>query len=182
MNSKDSNNKNKFTGSNGEQNNNLNNEIKDESSENTSSETENNESSNTTDCTEEIKANQKVLLDKLEDLNSAIASINSIRENIDSIRVEQLSEIYYTRQVRPLVDSAFFLANASSNMSGTAKNIQDNTFGDRKEIRDSLKLTYKLNEEVEEIVDVLSRRLKIYLKQLDEMDRNCPPFDFKKDS
>ena len=57
-----------------------------------------------------------------------------------------------------------------------------NAFGDRKEIKNALKLSYKMNDEVDDILNALSRRLTIFLNQLNNMDKNCPPFDFNKDS
>ena len=67
-------------------------------------------------------------------------------------------------------------------MTTAAVNIQTNTFGDRKEIRHALNLSYKMNDEVEDIINALERRLKIFLNQIDKIDKNCPPFDLGKDS
>lgn len=51
-----------------------------------------------------------------------------------------------------------------------------------KEIKEALKLSYKMNGEVEDIINSLGRRLTIFLKQIDNIDKNCPPFDSRKDS
>jgi len=39
-----------------------------------------------------------------------------------------------------------------------------------------------MNDEIDDVLDALSRRIKFYIGQLDNMDKNCPPFDFKRDS
>ena len=67
-------------------------------------------------------------------------------------------------------------------MTTGAVNIQTNTFGDRKEIRHALNLSYKMNDEVEDIIKALGRRLKIFIDQIDKTDKNCPPFNSGKDS
>ena len=51
-----------------------------------------------------------------------------------------------------------------------------------KEIKEALKLSYKMNGEVDDIINALGRRLTIFLKQIDNIDKNCPPFDSRKDS
>ncbi|WP_238916503.1 hypothetical protein [Clostridium sp. YIM B02555] len=133
-------------------------------------------------CYEEIKAKQQELLDNLKNLNDAISSITLTRDNIASLRVEVLSNIYFTREVRPLIDAVNLIAFAASNMSTVAQNININTFGDRKEIKNAFKLCYKMNGEVEELLGALTRRIKLYVSEIDSMDRNCPPFNYKEDS
>ena len=55
-------------------------------------------------------------------------------------------------------------------------------FGDKKEVKNSLRLSYKMNDEVDDIIDTLGRRLTIFLNLINNMDKNCPPFDSKNDS
>ncbi|AQR96911.1 hypothetical protein [Clostridium saccharoperbutylacetonicum] len=133
-------------------------------------------------CYEEIKAKQQELLNNLKNLNDALSSITLTRDNIASLRVEVLSNIYFTREVRPLIDAVNLIAFASSNMSTVAQNININTFGDRKEIKNAFKLCYKMNDEVEELLGALTRRIKLYVAEIDSMDRNCPPFNYDEDS
>ncbi|MFT8349507.1 hypothetical protein [Clostridium saccharoperbutylacetonicum] len=133
-------------------------------------------------CYEEIKAKQQELLNNLKNLNDAISSITLTRDNIASLRVEVLSNIYFTREVRPLIDAVNLIAFAASNMSTVAQNININTFGDRKEIKNAFKLCYKMNGEVEDLLGALTRRIKLYVSEIDSMDRNCPPFNYKEDS
>jgi len=151
----------------------------------TSTETSSNEATNITDINdscEEIKAKQQELFDKLKNISEAFTDITLIRDNVNSIRVDTLTELYFTRQVRPLLDALNIIAFSSYNMSSTATAFQLNAFGDRKEIKDALKLSYKMNNEVDDIITALGRRLTIFLKQIDCMDKNCPPFDSGKDS
>lgn len=133
-------------------------------------------------CYEEIKAKQQELLNNLKNLNDAISSITLTRDNIASLRVEVLSNIYFTREVRPLIDAVNLIAFAASNMSTVAQNININTFGDKKEIKNAFKLCYKMNGEVEDLLGALTRRIKLYVSEIDSMDRNCPPFNYKEDS
>jgi hypothetical protein len=133
-------------------------------------------------CYEEIKAKQQELLNNLKNLNDAISSITLTRDNIASLRVEVLSNIYFTREVRPLIDAVNLIAFAASNMSTVAQNININTFGDRKEIKNAFKLCYKMNGEVEDLLGALTRRIKLYVAEIDSMDRNCPPFNYDEDS
>ncbi len=66
-------------------------------------------------------------------------------------------------------------------MSATATAFQTSAFTDTKEIKNALKLSYKMNDEVDDIINSLGRRLTIFIKLVDNMDKNCPPFR-KKDS
>ena len=134
------------------------------------------------DCCEEIKANQQELFDKLNNLSEALAAITLIRDNVNSISVDTLTELYFIRQVRPLLDALNIISFASYNMSYTATTFQNNAFADRKEIRNSLKLSYKMNHEVNDIINVVGRRLTIFINLINNMDKNCPPFDAGKDS
>jgi len=134
------------------------------------------------DYCEEIKAKQQELFDKLKNLSEALAGITLIRDNVNSIRVDTLTELYFTRQVRPLLDALNIISFASYNMSYTATTFQNNAFADKKEIKNSLKLSYKMNGEVDDIINAVGRRLTIFLNLINNMDKNCPPFDFNKDS
>lgn len=137
---------------------------------------------NTNESYEELKVKQQELLNKLKNVSDSIANIALIRDNVNSIRVDTLTELYFTRQVRPLLDALNIISFASYNMSYTATTFQGSAFGDKKEIRNALKLSYKMNNEVDDIIDILGRRLKIFLETVNNMDKNCPPFDFNKDS
>ncbi|WP_160693072.1 hypothetical protein [Clostridium sp. C2-6-12] len=125
---------------------------------------------------EEIKARQQELLDRLKNLSDALASLALIRDNYNSIQVDTFTELYFTRQVRPLLDALNIISFASTNMSATATAFQTSAFTDTKEIKNALKLSYKMNDEVDDIINNLGRRLTIFLKLIDNMDRNCPPF------
>lgn len=39
-----------------------------------------------------------------------------------------------------------------------------------------------MNNEIADILGVLTRRIRLYVAQLNNMDRNCPPFSFDEDS
>lgn len=125
---------------------------------------------------EEIKAKQQELLDRLKNLSEALVAIALIRDNVNSIQVDTLTEVYFTRQVRPLLDALNIISFATTNMSATATAFQASAFGDTKEIKNALKLSYKMNDEVDDIINSLGRRLTIFLKLVDNMDKNCPPF------
>lgn len=131
---------------------------------------------------EEMKAKQQELLNNLKNLSEAVVAMTLIRDNVASLRIEILSNIYFTREVRPLIDAVNLIAFASSNMSIVAQNLNINASGDRKEVKDAFKLCYKMNDEIADILGVLTRRIKLYVAQLNNMDRNCPPFSFDEDS
>lgn len=152
----------------------------DTSSENSSTDTTS--ATDINDYCEEIKAKQQELFNQLKTVSDALTDITLIRDNVNSIRVDTLTELYFTRQVRPLLDALAITAFAVSNMTSAAVNIQTNTFGDRKEIRHSLNLSYKMNDEVEDIINALGRRIKIFVDQINTNDKNCPPFNSGKDS
>ncbi len=139
-------------------------------------------SDSTNECCEEVKAKQQELLNKLKNLSDSVALITLTRDNTDSLRIELLSSIYFTRQMRPLIDTVNLISFAASNISNVANNININSFGEKKEIKNALELCYKMNDEIDDVLDALSRRIKFYIGQLDNMDKNCPPFDFKRDS
>lgn len=148
-------------------------------------ETENTEDTGDTAANEinQLKEKQNIILEQLKNLSDAIYQISSTQTNVASIRIEQVSEVYFTRQVRPLLDALYFVSISSLNIAGVAQALQNNTFGERKELRNSLELVYSMNHEIDEILDSLSRRMKIYLQRLKEMDKSCPPFvNIKEDS
>jgi len=134
------------------------------------------------DCCEDVKARQQELFNKLKNLSEALVAMTLIRDDANSLRVDTLTELYFTRQVRPLLDALNIISFATTNISATATAIQTNAFGDTKEIKNALKLSYKMNDEIDDIINTLGRRLTIFLKQIDNMDKNCPPFDLWKDS
>lgn len=133
-------------------------------------------SSDINNLCEEIKARQQELLDRLKNLSESLASLALIRDNYNSLQVDTLTELYFTRQVRPLLDALNIISFASNNMSNTATDFQASAFSDTKEIKNALKLSYKMNDEVDDIINNLGRRLTIFLKLIDNMDKNCPPF------
>lgn len=133
-------------------------------------------SSTEADEINQIKEAQNRLLEQLKNLSDAVYQISSTQTNVASIRIEQISEVYFTRQVRPLLDALYFISISSLNIAGVSQALQANTFGERKELRNSLELVYRMNHELDDILDALSRHLKIYLLRLREMDKNCPPF------
>lgn len=129
-----------------------------------------------TKVNDEIREMQNKVLEQLRRMSDAIFQISSTQTNVASLRIEQVSEVYFTRQVRPLLDALYFISISSLNIAGVAQVLQTNTFGERKELRESLKLVYSMNNEIDSILEALSRRIKIYLCQLREMDKKCPPF------
>jgi hypothetical protein len=141
-----------------------------------------NNSFNNDKAYEEMKAKQQELLNNLKNLSEAVVAMTLIRDNIASLKIEVLSNIYFTREVRPLIDAVNLIAFASSNMSIVAQNLNINASGDRKEVKDAFKLCYKMNDEIGDMLGVLSRRIKLYVAQLNNMDKNCPPFSFDEDS
>jgi len=134
------------------------------------------------DCCEEIKEKQEELFNRLKNLSEALVAITLIRDDVNSLRVDTLTELYFTRQVRPLLDALNIISFASNNISTTATSIQTSAFGDAKEIKNALKLSYKMNDEIDDIISSLGRRLTIFLKEINNIDKNCPPFYSGKDS
>ena len=128
------------------------------------------------DLCEDIKAKQQELFDRLKNVSETLVALTLIRDNVNSIQVDTLTELYFARQVRPLLDALNIISFASTNMSATATAFQTSAFTDTKEIKNALKLSYKMNDEVDDIINSLGRRLTIFLKLIDNMDKNCPPF------
>jgi len=156
----------------------------DKGSETNSTDTTNNINTNTdiADCCEEIKVKQEELFNRLKNLSESLVAITLIRDDVNSLRVDTLTELYFTRQVRPLLDALNIISFATNNISTTATSIQTSAFGDVKEIKNALKLSYKMNDEIDDIINSLGRRLTIFLKEINNMDKNCPPFYSGKDS
>lgn len=131
---------------------------------------------------EEIKAKQQELLGRIKNLSDAIVGLTLIRDSVNSISVDTITELYFTRQVRPLLDALNIISFATSNMSNAAIDFQGNAFADKKEIKNALNLSYRMNDEVDDIITALDRRLKIFLNEINKMDKNCSRFYFNKDS
>ncbi|WP_026888378.1 hypothetical protein [Clostridium beijerinckii] len=128
------------------------------------------------DLNDELKDMQNQVLEQLSNMSAAIAQISTAQTNVASIRIEQISLTYFTREVRPLLDALYFISISSLNIAGVAQAIQNNTFGERKELRESLELVYAMNHELSHILESLSRRMRIYIHQIKKMDKDCPPF------
>lgn len=139
-------------------------------------------SADNSQCYDDVKAKQQELLNNLKNLNDSLVNITLVRDNIASLRVEILSNIYFARQLRPLIDAVNLISFASANISTVAQNISINPFGEKREIKNALKISYTMNDEIDILLDTLTRRLKLYVAQLNTMDKNCPPFDFHEDS
>lgn len=152
-----------------------------DSTTNSNADSTTNTNTNTT-ANDAINTQQQEILNRLKNLNDAVAAITLTRDNVASLRIEVLSNIYFTRELRPMIDAVNLLAFASSNMSTVANNINANSSGDKKEVKDAFKLCYKMNSEIQDMLSTLTRRIKLYVAQLDDMDKNCPPFTFDKDS
>jgi len=135
-----------------------------------------NASATATTTGNELRDIQNRVLDQLNRMSEAIAAISTAQTNVASIRIEQISLTYFTREVRPLLDALYFISISSLNIAGVAQALQSNTFGERKELRESLELVYTMNHELGQILESLNRRMKIYIHQLKKMDKNCPPF------
>lgn len=143
---------------------------------------ENTTSADNSECYDDLKAKQQQLINNLKNLSDSIANLTLIRDNIASLSIEVLSNIYFTREVRPLIDAVNLISFASSNISTAAQNITINPFGEKKEIKNALKISYTMNDEIDVLLDTLTRRIRLYVDQLNNMDKNCPPFTFYKDS
>lgn len=154
-------------------------ETNDNSQSNTNADINENTSADLNNLCEEIKARQQELFDSLKNLSEALTAMTLIRDNVNSLTVDNLTEVYFSRQVRPLLDALNIISFATTNMSATATAFQTSAFGDAKEIKSALKLSYKMNDEVDDIINSLGRRLTIFLKLIDNMDKNCPPLDIK---
>lgn len=128
------------------------------------------------DLNNELRDLQNQVLTQLSNMSTAIAQISAAQTNVASIRIEQISSTYFTREVRPLLDALYFISISSLNIAGVAQAIQNNTFGERKELRESLELVYAMNHELNQILESLSRRMRIYIHQIKKMDKDCPPF------
>lgn len=131
---------------------------------------------------DDIKAQQQEILNNLKSLNDAVAAMVLTRDNVASLRIEVLSNIFFTREIRPLIDAVNLISFASSNISNVANNININSSGDRKEIKNAFKLCYKMNDEIYDMLGALTRRIKLYIAQLNNMDKNCPPSSCDEDS
>lgn len=151
----------------------------DNSESTTNADTNENASADLNNLCEEIKAKQQELFNRLKNLSEALSAITLIRDDVNSLTVDTLTELYFTRQVRPLLDALNIIAFSSTNISATATAFQTSAFSDTKEIKNALKLSYKMNDEVDDIINALGRRLAIFLKLINNMDKNCPPFNFK---
>lgn len=131
---------------------------------------------------EDIKARQQEIYNKLNNLSEALEDLTIIRNDVNSLRVDNLTELYFVRQVRPLLDALNIISFSSNNISTAAISFQANAFSDTKEIKNALKLSYRMNDEVSDVIHSLDRRLAIFLELIDNMDKNCPPFNSGKDS
>ena len=153
-----------------------------EDSTNNNSDANANTNNDCKDFCEDLKAKQQEIFNKLNNLSEALEDITLIRDDVNSLRVDTLTELYFTRQVRPLLDALNIISFSSTNISATAIAYQANAFSDTKEIKNALKLSYRMNDEVNDVIHSLDRRLAIFLKLIDNMDKKCPPFDYGKDS
>ncbi|NMM62403.1 hypothetical protein HBE96_06810 [Clostridium sp. P21] len=105
-------------------------------------------------------------IDKTAD---TLKNINSIKDELCKLPLNTCEAQYIANNINPLVNILYLLAQTSSGLSASSKFLTSSSVVHPKnsDIRDTIHLIYKLNDECEDIYDVLKKRLKILLDNCD---------------
>lgn len=101
-------------------------------------------------------------LDKIQD---TLKDINSIKDELCKLPLNPCESEYITNSVNPLLNILYLLSQTSSGLSTSANFLTSSSVVHSKnsDIKDTIHLIYKINDECADIYDVLKKRLEILL-------------------
>lgn len=98
---------------------------------------------------------------KLENINTTLTNLNSIKDELVKIPLNPLQLEYYNNSVVPLLTTLYNLSTTSLNLATSSNLLATNIVVHPKtsKISDTVHLVYKINEDCEDIYKVLRRRV-----------------------
>ncbi|WPC40518.1 hypothetical protein [Clostridium sp. JS66] len=101
-------------------------------------------------------------LDKIQD---TLKDINSIKDELCKLPLNPCESQYITNSINPLLNILYLLSQTSSGLSTSVNTLTTSSIVHPKnsDIKDTIHLIYKINDECADIYDVLKKRLEILL-------------------
>ncbi|AWI04192.1 hypothetical protein [Clostridium drakei] len=101
-------------------------------------------------------------IDKTE---NTLKDINSIKDELCKLPLNPCESQYINNSINPLLNILYLLAQTSSGLSNSARFLTTSSIVHPKnsDIKDTVHLIYKINDECDDIYDVLKKRLEILL-------------------
>lgn len=113
---------------------------------------------------EDIKSEDSIhkSIDKLAD---TLKDINSIKDELCKLPLNTCEAQYIANNINPLVNVLYLLSQTSSGLSTSVNTLTTSSIVHPKnsDIKDTIHLIYKINDECADIYDVLKKRLEILL-------------------
>lgn len=100
----------------------------------------------------------------IKSLADKVVNINILRYELDRLQLDFKARAYFENDVRPLIDTLYSLALASSSYSITANNMSNINFGRSSKIKDALNLAEGIDEISEDLIKVLRCKVDNMLK------------------
>lgn len=99
-------------------------------------------------------------IDKTE---NTLKDINSIKDELCKLPLNPCESQYINNSINPLLNILYLLAQTSSGLSNSARFLTTSSIVHPKnsDIKDTIHLIYKINDECNDIYDVLKKRLEI---------------------
>ena len=104
-------------------------------------------------------------LNPLDKSADTIKNINTIKEELCKLPLNPCELDYINNNIAPLLNVLYQLSTTSYNLSNSASvlSISSIVHPKRHELKETIRLTYKINESCEDVYQELKKRLKIIL-------------------
>ena len=104
--------------------------------------------------------------DTLSQTADTLQSINVIKDELCKLPLDTCEMEFITNNINPLLNILYQLSTTSYNLAGSTNllSISSTLKPKRSDLKDTVKLVYKINDECEDVYDVLKRRINFILE------------------
>ena len=112
------------------------------------------------------------LVANITKVNEIVGTLNLARNSAVELTTNFEELTYYNRMVRPLVDTLYFLALTTQGIALSSQGLNNINTAKPKQVELGVDVAYELIKEVDNVLEVLKKRLDCYL-ELVEASNNC---------
>ena len=115
---------------------------------------------------ESLKDENSIISPTISQTANTLKNINIIKDELCKLPLDTCELEYVTNNVFPLLTILYELSTTSQNLASCSSLLSISSVVNPKkhELKDTLHLVYKINEECEDVYDVLKKRLNFVLK------------------
>ena len=101
--------------------------------------------------------------DTLSQTADTLQSINVIKDELCKLPLDTCEMQFITNNINPLLNILYQLSTTSYNLAGSANLLSISSIlkPKRSDLKDTVHLIYKINDECEDVYDVLKRRINL---------------------